>query len=446
VGAAKLSNGTNAVYGQTWYAATAAVPRERPRLSYDIDVDACVIGGGLAGLTAAREIAQRGWTVAVLEAERIAWAASGRNGGCVLPGFAAGNERIIERVGRDRAKALWDLSQAGADYVRRAVREIGMPGVDAAEGWLSVQRIDDAAAIERAANQLQEFGARAEVWPAERVRAVVKTNRYFQGLYLPEAFHIHPLNYALGLAAAAEQAGAQIYEHTPALAIDPAGVRKRIDVPGARVRAGHIVLAGNAHLASLFPRVSRSVVPLASFVGVTEPLGERLHDAIDFRGAVGDTRRVYEYFRVVGGDRLMWGSGISARLSEPRSLKKIIGRNMQRVFPQLGDVEIAHAWAGIMGFSAHKMPQIGEISPGLWVTSAFSGHGLNTTAMAGELIARAILEGDDRWRLFSSYDLVWTGGLIGRAAAQVVFWLKRLRDISDEARRRPGRQQSADEL
>jgi gamma-glutamylputrescine oxidase len=142
----------------------------------------------------------------------------------------------------------------------------------------------------------------------------------------------------------------------------------------------------------------------------------------------------------------MWGSGISARLSEPRSLKKIIRRKMQRVFPQLGDAGIAHAWAGVMGFSAHRMPQIGEISAGLWVTSAFSGHGLNTTAMAGELIARAILEGDDRWRLFSSYDLVWTGGLIGRAAAQVVFWSKRLRDISDEARRRPGRQQSADGL
>ena len=421
----------------TWYVETMAPRRERPSLTYDIDVDVCVIGGGLAGLTVAREVARRGWSVAVLEAQQIASNASGRNGGCVLPGFSATPERIIERVGFDRAKALWGLSLGGVEYVRNAIREIGMPGVEPIQGWLSVQRIDDAAALAASAELIgDKLGTEVEVWPTERLRSEVKTERYFQGLYMPGAFHIHPLNYALGIAAAAEQAGAQIYERTPALAIDPAGVRKRIDVPGARVRAGYIVLAGGPHLAALFPLVSQAILPLATQLAVTEPLGGALADALTYRGALADTRRVFEYYRIVDGDRLMWGGHVSARLSTPRRLKKIFQRDIRRVFPQLGKVAIANAWTGIMGFAVHKMPQIGEVSPGLWVASAFGGHGLNTTAMAGELIARAMIEGDDRWRLFETYDLVWAGGLAGRAMAQAVYWSKQARDVIDEWRPR----------
>lgn len=421
------------VYGPTWYAETMAATRQRLPLTYDIDVDVCVIGAGLAGLTTAREIARRGWSVAVLEAQHVASNASGRSGGFVLPGFNQSNERIIERVGRDRAKALWALSEEGVDYVRTTIRETGMPGVDRVEGWLSVQRIDDRAAIAAEAEFItRELNTEVEIWPVEQVRAALNTQRYFQALHFPGAFHIHPLNYALGLAEAVEKAGAQIYEGTPALAIDPAGVRKRIDVPGARVRAGHIVLAGNTQLGRVFPVVSQSIMPLSSYLAVTAPLGAQLNDAIAYRGGVSDTRRVYEYFRVVGGDRLMWGAHISARLSPPRNLGSRLARDIHKVFPQLGKIEIAHAWSGVMGFALHKMPLIGEVAPGLWVASGFAGHGINTTAMAGGLVARAIVEGDDRWRLFESFDLVWTGGIFGRAAAQMVFWGKRLRDVIDE--------------
>ena len=422
-----------------WYEATRVASPERARLNFDLDVDVCVIGAGLAGLTVAREVALRGWSVALIEAERIAGSASGRNGGMVLPGFSVPPERIIERVGLERAKALWTLSLDGVDYVRDAIDETGMPGVDPVDGWLYVQRgdgMDDAVA--EAALVGGTLGSEVEVWDIERVRAVLKTEVYFQALHFPDAFHIHPLNYALGLAASAEEAGARIFEHTRALNIDPDGVRKRINTTGARVRAHHVVLAGSAHLSPLFPLAADAVLPVEAYLATTAKLGERLREAVDYPGSVVDTRTVPGYFRIVDGDRLMWGGRVAARGATPERIARTMQRHIGKVFPQLGTVEIAHAWSGTMGYALHRMPLIGEVTPGLWVATAFGGHGLNTSAMAGDLIARAIMDGDDRWRLFASYDLVWAAGRLGLAARHTVTWFKQARDWLDEkvARRR----------
>src|SRR5262245_27138988 len=429
---------TESVYGPSWYAATMLAAPERDRLVYELDVDVCVIGGGLAGLTTARELARRGWSAAVLEANRVAWDASGRNAGIVAPGFAETPERIIERVGFERTRALWILSAGGVDYVRSTIRETAMAGVSPVDGWLTVQRIDhDDRMLSQAELIGDRLGTEVELWPTERVRETLKSKCYFQGLHLPSGFHIHPLNYALGLAAAAEEAGAKIFENTRALEIDPAGVRKRVTTPSGRVRAAHVVFAGSAHLSPLVPPVAASGRPVTSYIGTTAPF-ERLDEAMSYAGAVVDTRHAGDYYRIVDGNRLLWGARLSARREAPRRLKNIIRGDIAKVFPQLGKIEITHAWAGTMGYAVHKMPQIGEVSPGLWVATAFGGRGLSTSAMAGELIARAIAEGDDRWRQFASYDLVYAGGALGRATAQALFWVMRASDALDEelARRR----------
>jgi len=420
-------------HGATWYAATMAAAPERGPLVHDLDVDVCVIGGGLAGLTTARELARLGWSVAVLEARRIAWNASGRNAGFVAPGFSERLPAIVERVGLRRAKELWALSAQGADYVRATISETGMPGVAPVDGRLTVRRTDDEDALLRHVAMLRiDFATEAEAWPTEQVREALRSPLYFQAEHLPGAFHVHPLNYALGLAAAAEQAGARLFEDTPALAIDPHGVRKHIETPKGRIRAGHIVLAAGAHLGALFPLIARTVVPVAGYVATTAPLGERLSEAIRYGGAVADTRRVGDNYRIVDGDRLLWAGRFTARTSTPRQLQKLIRRDIRNVFPQLGQVEIEHAWSGVMSYAVHKMPQIGELAPGLWLAGAFGGHGINTTAMAGVLIARAIRQGDDRWRLFSPYELVWAGGRLGRVAAQAIFWSMQLIDAAEE--------------
>jgi glycine/D-amino acid oxidase-like deaminating enzyme len=425
--------------GSTWYAWTMVAAPERAPIAYDLDVDVCVIGGGLAGLTVAREVALRGWSVALLEAERIAWSASGRNGGMVLPGFSQRPERIVERVGLERAKALWTLSLDGVDYVRDTIEETAMPGVDPVDGWLYVQRAEGIEHAEAAAALIGDtLGSEVEIWDIERVRAVLKSELYFQALHFPDAFHIHPLNYALGLAASAEKAGARIFERTRALNIDPDGVRKRVETTGARVRAHHVVLAGSTNLAPLFPLVSEAVLPVVSCIATTAPLGDRLREAVDYSGSVSDARGVPGYFRVVDGDRLMWGGRVAAGGATPEGIARAMQRQIGKAFPQLGAVEIAHTWSGTMGFAMHRMPLIGEVSPGLWVATAFGGHGINTSAMAGDLIARAIIDGDERWRLFASYDLVWAAGRLGLAARRATTWFMQARDWVDEriARRR----------
>src|SRR5438445_6195351 len=412
-----------ASYVPTWYTATMVPASARPPLTYDLDVDVCVVGAGLAGLTAAREIARRGWSVVVVEGRRIAWSASGRNDGFLLPGFAASMDRLISRVGLEHAKALWALSEMGLKYVRTTIAEARMPGVAPIAGWLKASKVDNGDEVSATVELYrEELGAEVEAWSTERVREILNTNHYFHAMHLPRAFHIHPLNYALGLAELAEAAGARIFEDTPALAIDVEGVRKRIVTPSARVRAGHIVLAGNVRLGSLQPRIAGTVVPIWSYTITTAPLGPRLAEAIAYRGAVTDTDLANNHYRILGNDRLLWSGHTTTWEADPKRFVRRLKADLTAVYPQLVDVEVEHAWSGVLGNALHRMPQIGEVSGGLWLASGFGGHGINTTAMAGNILAQAIVEGDDTWRLFAPFELVWAGGSVGRAVMQVLYW------------------------
>jgi gamma-glutamylputrescine oxidase len=415
-----MNDGNNTTAG--WYEATRVASPERARLAHDLDIDVCVIGGGLAGLTAAREVAQRGWSVALLEGGRIGQAASGRNTGFVLPGFSEGIEDMVERIGLDHTKQLWALSEQGLDYVHRAIEEMKMPGVDPTPGWLHVYKTDNAQEIATYVERLRWIGADVEMWTTEQVRGQLVNPRYFNAVHFRNAFHIHPLNYALGLAALAEKAGARIFEDTPALSIDPAGVRKRIVTPQGLLRASRVILAGNVQLSALMPEIAATLLPVTTFVMVTEPLGDSLHELVRYRGAVSDTNRADNHYRIVGGNRLQWSGRMRAWQADPRRIGKGLAADIKRNYPELGKVEIAHLWSGTLGRTVHRMPQIGEISPGLWLASGFGGHGLNTTALGGELVARGIVEGDQTWRLFAPYELVWAGGRLGRVLAQGLYW------------------------
>lgn len=415
-----------AIYGSSVFAATAVLPPARAPLALDLDVDVCVIGGGLAGLTAAREVARRGWSVAVLEASRVAWNASGRNTGFVLPGFGQSPEIIVERVGLDHAKALWALSKAGLAYIRETIREHEI-AADASDGWLYVSKTDRRDDMQAEAELLQALGSDVDVLSTAQVRSKLKTPYYFQAIDFPEAFNIHPLNYALALARLAEEAGVRIFEETPVLSIDPAGVRKRVVTSSARVRAAHIVLAGNVHLGRVMPDISQTLLPIRTYVVATRPLGEKLGEAIEYRGSVSDTDWADNHYRIVD-DRLVWSGRMTTWDADPWRFAKGLRRDIRRVYPQLGDIEIEYAWTGTLGNAVHRMPQIGEVINGVWLASGFGGHGLNTTAMAGNMIARAIVEGDTAWRLFLPFEMIWAGGMLGRGVAQASYWTYRTKE------------------
>jgi gamma-glutamylputrescine oxidase len=426
------------VYGETWYATTAVEAPLRPALGSEVDAEVCVIGGGLAGLTVARELARRGWSVIVLEAGRIGALASGRNTGFVLQGFAAESDNIITRVGFDQAKDLWTLAQAGVDYVRDIIQQEQMPGVDPHDGWLHVSRTDNGDELMRIAALVGEFGGEIEGWPIDRVRAVLRSERYFHAIHYPRALSIHPLNYALGLAAAAERAGVRIYENTPAVSVDPAGVRKRIATPHGRLRANYIVLCGNLQIAGLMPQLADTLIPITSYVVVTAKLGAALAEAIGYRGAISDADVAGSHYRIVDGDRLMWSGRATTWRADPKRYVRALAADIRKTYPQLGRVAVEAAWSGTLGMPLHRMPQIGELGPGLWLASGFGGHGLNTTAMAGNLIARGIADNDPAWKLFAPFELVWAGGKYGRALAQIYFWTHRLGNAVGERRAQYG--------
>jgi gamma-glutamylputrescine oxidase len=409
-------------YGDTWYAATIVDAPPRPPLGAEVDAEVCVIGGGLAGLTAAREFARTGWSVVLVEAGRIAAHASGRNTGFVLPGFAASPDSIIARVGFDHAKDLWTLAQSGLDYVRNVIRHEQMPGVDPQDGWLHVSKTDNGDELTRLAALVGEFGGEIEGWPTDRVRAVLRSDRYFHALHYPRAISIHPLNYALGLATAAERAGVRIYENTPALSLDPAGVRKRIVTPHGRLRANYIVLCGNLQIAGLMPQIVETLIPVTTYVITTAKLGPGLGEAVGYRGAISDSDLADSHYRIVDDDRLMWSGRATTWPGDPRHYVRALRAEIAKTYPQLGEVAVEHAWSGTFGHPLHRMPQIGELGPGLWLASGFSGHGLNTTAMAGNLIARSIANDDPTWKLFAPFELVctaacWHKSTIGRDAS-----------------------------
>ncbi|CAN5207781.1 FAD-binding oxidoreductase [soil metagenome] len=385
----------------------------RERLTFDLDVDICVVGGGLAGLTAAREAARMGASVAVLEGRNIGWNASGHNLGAVTPGYGVAVSGLIERVGFDDARALWSLAQDGADYVRANAAAV------LSEGALEVSKVDAGdELISRLQTLGEDFGTEVEGWQIDRVRETLKTDRYFHAIHFPKAFQIDGRQYVHRLAELAEEAGVRIFEDTPVVGIDPAGIRKRVATPSAKLRCSQIVFAGNAHLGAPGRRLTATLLPTWRYAARTEPLGERLADAITFRGSVADTHDI-DHFHVVDGDRLLWSSPETTWQGDPRRYARRIQARIASIFPKLGPVKIADAWSGMFGQTVHGMPQIGELQPGLWVLSGFGRQGLNTTAMGGQLVARAILRGDDRWRFFSPFELVWAGGSAGRIAGQV---------------------------
>ncbi len=353
-----MSDIDSKAYGYSWYAATMVDEPPRPPLSYDLDVDVCVIGGGLAGLTTAREIARSGWSVVLLEASRLAASASGRNTGFVLPGFGAEADALIARVGFKRTKDLWTLSQAGLDYVRDTIHAEQAIGVDLQDGWLYVSKKDDTKEFLAYVTLLGELGCDVEGWPTQYVRSVLRSERYFNAINYLRAFTIHPVNYALVLAAAAERDGARIFENTPALSIDPTGVRKRILTAGGRLRANHVVLCCNVQLGALLPKLAATLLPVTTYVITTAPLGERLGEAIGYGGAVSDTDLADNHYRIVGDDRLMLSGRSTAWVRDASRYVDALTGDIKKTYPQLGDVAVDYCLG--RNFGHHHAPHAAD--------------------------------------------------------------------------------------
>lgn len=412
------------------YRATATPYPAYPPLQGRRHARVAVIGGGFAGLNTALGLAERGIRdVVLLEAEQIGFGASGRNGGFVFAGYSLGEQALLEQSGPARAKALFGLTVHAVGTIRRRIAEhaIACDAVDEGVIWANWFR-DPAVLRQRQQLLADHYGVHWQWLPASELRQRIHSERYHDGLFERDALHLHPLNYAIGLAAVAAGMGVGIHEHSAVSQLSREGLQWRLRTAAGELLADQVVLACGGYLAGLRKAVDRAILPIATYVMTTEPLGERLHECLASRAAVYDSRFAFDYYRPLPDTRLLWGGRISVLNRSAPAVQRLLTRDLLRVFPQLKGVRVEHAWSGLMSYARHQMPQIGHDGQGLWWAQAFGGHGLAPTCAAGELVASAIADNDDRWRQFADYGLQRTHRPFGYLAAQAGYWWQQARD------------------
>jgi gamma-glutamylputrescine oxidase len=385
------ANDQAGTYPRSWYAATAQAAPERARLDADIKVDVCVVGAGYTGLSAALHLAQAGLSVAVLEAHRAGFGASGRNGGQLGSGQRADQDSLDKMVGRDDADKLWRLAEEAKDLVKDLIQRHRIdcdlkPGV--ANTGFSKAEMDE---LHDYAERVQvRYGYdQVELLDPAAFAAVCPSPAYHGGTLDMGAAHLHPLNYALGLARAAEAAGVRIYEGTEVLDIDggsPAGLR----TGQGRVTADHVILACNGYLGGLNRQVAARVMPINNFIAATEPLGDEAGRVLARDVAVADSKFVVNYFRLSGDRRLLFGGGETYGYRFPRDIAALVRKPMTEIFPHLRDVKIDYAWGGTLAITMKRLPYLARLAPNILTASGYSGHGVGTATHAGQLMARAI--------------------------------------------------------
>ena len=366
-----------------------------PGLSGDISTDVCVIGGGYTGLSTALHLRQKGYDVVLLEAERIAWGASGRNGGHVGTGQRADQTSIEKWVGEEAAKDLWQL---GLDAVQKVCDLINEHNIDCELGSGNLHLAAKPSHAQELRDELahleSQYGYQQLTYlPPDAVAERTSARGFHGGLLDDGCKHLHPLKYALGLARAASEAGVKIYEGTRGHP-QADGQSGEVKTENGRVKARHIVIGCNAYLGSLVPRMAGNIMPINNFVIATERLPSHLLPRINRDNlSMSDTLFVINYWKLSQDGRLIFGGGENYSSRFPRDIKAFVRPHMLNIYPELQDIDIDYGWGGAVGITLNRMPDFGRIGKHLWYAQGFSGHGVPTATMAGSLLADAI-DGD----------------------------------------------------
>lgn len=378
----------------SYYAASARQAATYPALDQDLQADVCVVGGGLTGVNAALELAERGLSVILLEARRIGWGASGRNGGQLIRGIGHDVSGFARHVGQDGVRYL---KQAGIDSVALVARRIAQYGIDCDLRWGFCELANTPAqfaAFEDEQRDLATLGYPHEtrlVGP-ERMHEIVASDLYAGGLVDMGSGHLHPLDLVQGEAHAAHGLGVRIFEQSPVLRIEH-GSTVTLHTARGKVRAQSLVLGCNAHLDELEPRLSGKVLPAGSYVVATEPLPEGLaRTLIPQNMALCDQKVGLDYYRLTADNRLLFGGACHYSGRDPKDIGAYMQPKVLKVFPQLAEVRLDYQWGGMIGITANRFPQVGRLSqhPNVFYAQGYSGHGLNVTHWTAKLLAEAI--------------------------------------------------------
>ena len=417
----------------TYYAASAGLAPARDALRGRVDAQVCVVGGGFAGLATAIGLIERGERdVVLLEGEAVGHGASGRNGGFVFGGFSLDNAQLLADQGPEGARAMYGLTRAAVATIRRRIGQYAID-CDAIEGGVVLANWfdDDAILRQRQEFMAREFDVHWQLLSHDELGAYTRSQRYAGGLLEPDAFHFHPLKYARGLAAAIEREGGRIHERSRVTQVVPPrtpGGGYEVRTAGGVVHARHVVIAGGGYLRGVSAPLERAMLPIATYVMATEPLGDALQRSIPGRAAIYDTRFSFDYYRALPDTRILWGGRISILDRAPEPIARLLKRDMLKVYPELRDVKVDYAWGGLMSYARHSMPQIGRLPDGTWHALGFGGHGVGPPTAAGEMIADAIAAGTPIPAGFADYGLPPVWGKAGMLAAQMQYNWAELKD------------------
>ncbi|MHC6228044.1 NAD(P)/FAD-dependent oxidoreductase [Pseudomonas sp. X10] len=384
----------SAPHAASYYAASSAPQPDYPQLEGEHSCDVCIVGGGYSGLNTAIELTERGFTVTLLEAHKIGWGASGRNGGQLIRGVGHGLEQFLPLLGEDGVRSLKLMGLEAVDIVRARIERHAIE-CDLTWGYCDLaNKPRDLEGFKEDAEELRSLGYRHELRlvPAEQIHSVVGSDRYVGGLVDMGSGHLHPLNLALGEAAVASRLGAQLFEGSAVTRIDY-GPQVQVHTAHGRVRAKTLVLCCNAYLNDLNPELGGKVLPAGSYIIATEPLDETLaRQLLPQNMAVCDQRVALDYYRLSADRRLLFGGACHYSGRDPRDIAAYMRPKMLKVFPQLANVRLDYQWGGMIGIGANRLPQIGRLAsqPNVYFAQAYSGHGVNATHLAARLLGEAI--------------------------------------------------------
>lgn len=380
------------MYPDTYYTATANGMTAHPTLQGEERADVCVIGGGFTGLSAALNLAEKGLDVVLLEAERVGWGASGRNGGLIGSGQRKDALDLEREFGYERSREFWSFAEEAKADIRERV---ATHSIDCDLQYGQIEGVHKQSYVGFPAEYAAALAERydyphARALSREEVRAMVATDTFLEGLHDTQAMTIHPFNYALGLARAAREAGVRIYESsrvTGYTRTDPSTV----STAQGHVVADFIVLGCNGYLGKLEPRVAGKIMPINNFLVATEPLGEEGARAlIADRNGVHDTRFVVNFFRTSSDHRLLFGGGENYRAAFPMDIAAFVRPHLLELFPQLDGTGIDYAWGGTLSVTVKRMPHLGRLKPNLFFAHGYSGHGISIANFSGKVVAEAI--------------------------------------------------------
>ncbi|MEO0702742.1 MAG: FAD-binding oxidoreductase [Pseudomonadota bacterium] len=391
-------------YPPSFYADRATHLPRFPAATGEITCDVAIVGAGFTGLSAAWHLAQRGYDVVVLEASRVGFGASGRNGGQVGQGQRVDQDDLEAMVGHDHARALWTIATQAVDLVRTLAQRDEIhatfhPGIIHA-----AHRARYVPEEHAYARKLQDTYGYDQIRPLgrEELGALVNSPAYHGGALDMGAGHIDPLELALGLARLATAAGARIFEGSKATQIDH-GPKPRITTNTATITADHAILACNGYLGTLHPGVAAHVMPINNYIVATEPLGAQAQeDLIRNNHAVADSKFVVNYFRFSDDHRLLFGGTESYRYRFPTDIAAAVRRPMTQIFPGLKDVKITHAWGGTLGITMNRMPHFARLSDNILSLSGYSGHGVAMATLGGQIAAETIAGQAERFDTMSN--------------------------------------------